>query len=205
MLLGYPVYENANIADVGANTFPIAFGNWQNGNLIADLFSTTATRDNVTTPGFVKFYIRRRVGGAMLEGRLGKAGDTHRGVELPLGKAGDCLDSLFGKDDGAVIFLACRRTARRLHHLLGEFPCLAHGASPDALSLTARGRRPEYLPPQRANPERSRQGVPGIPAFLEVPDLCQCEHHVRIDTRKSVQRCELISGLIDDCQCLKRQ
>lgn len=63
MLMGYPVYANEQMPDIAGNAFPIAFGNWQRGYIITDLADTRVTRDEVTSPGWVKFYVRRRVGG----------------------------------------------------------------------------------------------------------------------------------------------
>lgn len=65
MFLGYPLILNEQMPDVAANAFPIAFGDFRRGYLIADLVGTRITRDEVTQPGFVKFYIRRRVGGKL--------------------------------------------------------------------------------------------------------------------------------------------
>lgn len=63
VLLGYPVFANEQMPDIAANAFPVGFGNWQRGYLITDLADTRITRDEVTSPGWVKFYTRRRVGG----------------------------------------------------------------------------------------------------------------------------------------------
>jgi len=49
--------------DVGANAFPVAFGDFREGYCLVDLVGTRITIDPYTTPGKVKFYIRRRVGG----------------------------------------------------------------------------------------------------------------------------------------------
>lgn len=74
-LLGYPVSEDESMPDIGSNTFPIAFGDFMRGYLITDLasFGLRITRDdNITTPGQVKFYVRRRVGGIRREDRAVK-------------------------------------------------------------------------------------------------------------------------------------
>ena len=39
-LLGYPVVEAADMPDVAANAYPIAFGNFRNGYLIAERQAT---------------------------------------------------------------------------------------------------------------------------------------------------------------------
>ena len=49
---------------MAANAFPLAFGDFREGYLIVDLVnSMRITRDEITTPGYVKFYVRKRVGG----------------------------------------------------------------------------------------------------------------------------------------------
>lgn len=54
--------------DISANAFPVAFGNFRSGYLIADSAQLRITvDDNITTPGYVKFYVRKRVGGKPLD------------------------------------------------------------------------------------------------------------------------------------------
>jgi len=67
-LLGYPVYftDAVDATDV-VNNFPVAFGNFARAYLFAIQNDLRITVDaNITTPGYVKFYVRRRVGGAVL-------------------------------------------------------------------------------------------------------------------------------------------
>jgi HK97 family phage major capsid protein len=66
-LLGFPVVESEEMADIGANTYPVAFGDFRAGYLICDLVGMRMTVDEVTTPGYIKFYLRRRVGGKLLK------------------------------------------------------------------------------------------------------------------------------------------
>lgn len=61
--MGYPIAEAEDMPAVGANAFPVAFGDFREGYLIADRVGMRMTRDDITVPGFVQFYIRRRVGG----------------------------------------------------------------------------------------------------------------------------------------------
>lgn len=61
--MGYPVTEAEDMPTVAANAFPLAFGDFREGYLIADRVGMRMTRDDITVPGFVQFYIRRRVGG----------------------------------------------------------------------------------------------------------------------------------------------
>jgi HK97 family phage major capsid protein len=66
-LLGRPVAYAEDMPAVAANTFPIAFGNFNAGYLIADQGGLRVTYDEVTTPGLVRWYVRRRVGGTILD------------------------------------------------------------------------------------------------------------------------------------------
>lgn len=62
---GFPMVEAEDMPAVGAGTFPLAFGDFKEGYLIADRVGMRITRDEITTPGYVKFYIRKRVGGKL--------------------------------------------------------------------------------------------------------------------------------------------
>ena len=62
---GFPMVEAEDMPAVGAGTFPLAFGDFKEGYLIADRVGMRMTRDEITTPGYVKFYIRKRVGGKL--------------------------------------------------------------------------------------------------------------------------------------------
>lgn len=66
-LLGYPVIEAEDMPDVGAGNFPIAFGNFKAGYLIAERTATTILRDPYTNKPYVQFYATRRVGGQLLD------------------------------------------------------------------------------------------------------------------------------------------
>jgi HK97 family phage major capsid protein len=61
--MGFPITEAEDMPAVAANAFPLAFGDFKEGYLIADRVGMRITRDEITTPGFVKFYLRKRVGG----------------------------------------------------------------------------------------------------------------------------------------------
>lgn len=63
--LGYGVAEAEDMPAVAANAFPLAFGDFKEGYLIADRVGMRMTRDEITSPGFVKYYIRKRVGGKL--------------------------------------------------------------------------------------------------------------------------------------------
>ncbi len=66
MLLGYPIAIWEQMDDVGLNKHPVAFGNFRRGYVLADRVGLRITRDNVTNIGHVRFYIRRREGGIVL-------------------------------------------------------------------------------------------------------------------------------------------
>lgn len=61
--MGYPVTEAEDMPTVAANAFPLAFGDFREGYLIADRVGMRITRDEITVPGFVQWYVRKRVGG----------------------------------------------------------------------------------------------------------------------------------------------
>ena len=64
-LLGRPVVEMPDMADIAANAFPIAFGDFQNAYRIVDRIGLTVLRDpfSQAANGIVRFHARRRVGG----------------------------------------------------------------------------------------------------------------------------------------------
>ncbi|MXP48075.1 phage major capsid protein [Altererythrobacter luteolus] len=66
-LLGYPVVEAEDMPDVATGTFPIAFGNFRHGYLIAERSATQILRDPFTNKPFVHFYATKRVGGQVLD------------------------------------------------------------------------------------------------------------------------------------------
>ena len=63
--LGYGITEAEDMPAVAANSFPLAFGDFKEGYLIVDRVGMRITRDEITTPGFVKFYVRKRTGGKL--------------------------------------------------------------------------------------------------------------------------------------------
>lgn len=67
-LLGYPVRYSDAMPQIANDAHPIAFGNWRRGYLLADrVGSMEITVDsNITTPGQTRFYLRRTVGGCVL-------------------------------------------------------------------------------------------------------------------------------------------
>ena len=53
--------------DIAAGTYPIAFGNFRHGYLIAERSATQVLRDPFTNKPFVHFYATKRVGGQVLD------------------------------------------------------------------------------------------------------------------------------------------
>ena len=72
MLLGYPVETWEQMPDIAPNAFPVGFGNWRRAYVLTDRVGMRITRDNVTAIGFVKFYVRRREGGIVLNNDAAK-------------------------------------------------------------------------------------------------------------------------------------
>lgn len=66
-LLGYPVVEAEDMHDMAPGAFPIAFGNFRAGYLIAERSATQILRDPFTNKPFVHFYATKRVGGQVLD------------------------------------------------------------------------------------------------------------------------------------------
>ncbi len=66
-LLGFPVVEMEAMPDTASGLLAIAFGNWPRGYIVTDRIGTRMIRDEVTTPGKVKFSFGKRVGGAVTD------------------------------------------------------------------------------------------------------------------------------------------
>ena len=65
-LFGYPVNLDDNVAAIGANTFPVFFGNFKRAYLILDRMGIRVLRDPYTSKGNVLFYTTKRVGGGIV-------------------------------------------------------------------------------------------------------------------------------------------
>ncbi|WP_107495637.1 phage major capsid protein [Thalassobius sp. I31.1] len=63
-LLGYAVATAEAMPGVAANATPIAFGDFQKAYTLVERHDLRVTRDEITKPGFVKWHIRQRLGGA---------------------------------------------------------------------------------------------------------------------------------------------
>lgn len=60
--LGHTVEVDDNVADLGAGSLSLAFGNFQRAYTIVNREGTTLIRDNITAKGTTKFNFRRRFG-----------------------------------------------------------------------------------------------------------------------------------------------
>lgn len=64
-LLGYGVALDDNMADIGANAYPVAFGDFRRGYVIVDRVGVRVLRDPYTSKPYVLFYTTKRVGGGV--------------------------------------------------------------------------------------------------------------------------------------------
>lgn len=64
-LLGFPVYTTEAMQAMGAGNYPVAFGAWDQGYLLAERSGMSIIVDQVTTKGKTIFYISRRLGGCV--------------------------------------------------------------------------------------------------------------------------------------------
>lgn len=60
-LLGYPVYEFEHMPEISQGNIPIAFGNWRRAYVIADRTGLSVKKDDLSDPGFVHWYFRKRI------------------------------------------------------------------------------------------------------------------------------------------------
>jgi HK97 family phage major capsid protein len=66
ILLGSPVEIDDFMPDIGADEYPIAYGNFQRGYLVVDRIGTRVLRDPYTEKPYVLFYTTKRVGGQVI-------------------------------------------------------------------------------------------------------------------------------------------
>lgn len=62
-ILSYGVVEGEDVAEIAANSYSIAFGDFAETYQIVDRVGISVLRDPFTLKGYVKFYTRRRTGG----------------------------------------------------------------------------------------------------------------------------------------------
>ncbi len=65
LFLGKPIEYSDSMPAVASNSYSVAFADWKRAYTIVDRLGTTVTRDNLTSKPYVKFWTRRRVGGAV--------------------------------------------------------------------------------------------------------------------------------------------
>lgn len=63
-LLGYPALTAEAMPDIAASSTPIGFGDFRRAYTLVERHDLRVTRDDITKPGFVKWHIRQRLGGA---------------------------------------------------------------------------------------------------------------------------------------------
>jgi HK97 family phage major capsid protein len=64
-LLSFPVIESEDMPDIGANAYPIAFGDFRRGYLVIDRAGVSVLRDPYSAKPYVLFYTTKRVGGGV--------------------------------------------------------------------------------------------------------------------------------------------
>ncbi len=65
-MLGFPIIPNEGMANEGANTFPVAFGDFNAGYELIVIQGMRLIRDEVTSKGNVLFYFAQRFGGKLV-------------------------------------------------------------------------------------------------------------------------------------------
>ena len=64
MLLGYPVFTYADMADYNTGSgIYLGFGDWKKAFVLVYRNNLGITSEGITTPGYIKFYVRRRYAG----------------------------------------------------------------------------------------------------------------------------------------------
>lgn len=65
-LLGKPIVIDDNMPNIGAGTYPIAWGNFARSYLIVDRFGIRVLRNPYTNAPYIHFYTTKRVGGGLI-------------------------------------------------------------------------------------------------------------------------------------------
>jgi len=63
--MGFPIAESEDMPDFGADTFALAFGDFNRGYLIVDRIGVRVLRDPYSSKPYVLFYTTKRVGGGV--------------------------------------------------------------------------------------------------------------------------------------------
>ena len=73
-LLGYPITIAEDMPDPGADSISILFGNFREAYTVVDRLGVAVLRDpGYSKPGYVRYYVRKRVGGALTNPEAVKA------------------------------------------------------------------------------------------------------------------------------------
>lgn len=64
-LMGFPLVEAEDMPNIGANTTPVAFGDFRRGYLVVDRQGVNVLRDPYSAKPYVLFYTTKRVGGGV--------------------------------------------------------------------------------------------------------------------------------------------
>jgi HK97 family phage major capsid protein len=72
-LLGKPIEEDEAMPSIGANNFPVLYGDFKRAYTIADRIGTRVLRDPYTAKPYVLFYVTKRVGGFLTDSNAVKA------------------------------------------------------------------------------------------------------------------------------------
>ena len=67
MISGKAIVIAEDMPNIAANAFPVAFGDFSQGYLIADIPGIWMVRDEITKTGWVRFPMAKRVGGKLLD------------------------------------------------------------------------------------------------------------------------------------------
>lgn len=65
VLLGYAVDEFEDMPEIAADTYSVAFADFERAYQIVDRVGIQVRRDELTQPGYVKFHFRKRTGGGV--------------------------------------------------------------------------------------------------------------------------------------------
>ncbi len=72
-IFGFPVVDGEDMPGLSANAYGALFGDFAEAYTIVDRLGISTVRDNITQPGFVKYHMRKRVGGGLVNSEAVKA------------------------------------------------------------------------------------------------------------------------------------
>jgi HK97 family phage major capsid protein len=72
-IFGTPVVDGEDMPNIAANSLSLLYGDFNEAYTIVDRLGMSAVRDNITRPGFVKYHMRKRVGGGAVNFEAVKA------------------------------------------------------------------------------------------------------------------------------------